>query len=56
MGITIPIPTTESKLWSFVWQAILPAGGLSGRRSRCAANFLGIQRLPWLKAKLKKVS
>jgi hypothetical protein len=26
---------------SFVWQAILPAGGLSGRRFRYATNFSG---------------
>ena len=32
----------------FVWQAILPAGGLSGRRIRYAKNGLGFSTAPWL--------
>jgi hypothetical protein len=32
---------SATRLWPFVWQAIVPAGGLSGRRLRCAMNFSG---------------
>jgi len=32
-----------AQLWRFVWQAILPAGGLSGRRFRYATNLASLR-------------